>query len=61
MDENEPTTEELRIELSNLRDDLAVIESSAIFFIGSTGNQDAINSIKQRVAEIESVLEHSGA
>ena len=52
----EPSMEDLRVELSNLRDDLAVIESSAIFFIGSTGNEDAINSIKQRIAEIESIL-----
>ena len=53
----EPNIEELRIELSNLRDDLAVVESSATFFIGSTGNQDAINSLKHRIAEIEMILE----
>ncbi len=58
MGKDEPSIEELRVELSNLRDDLAVIESSAIFFIGSTGNQDAIDSIKRRIAEIESILEH---
>ncbi len=59
MAKDEPSTKELRIELSNLRDDLAVIESSAIFFIGSTGNQDAIDSIRHRIAEIESVLKHT--
>ena len=59
MGEDEPSMEELRVELSNLRDDLAVIESSAIFFVGSTGNQDAIDTIKRSIAEIESILERN--
>lgn len=59
MAQDEPSMEELRMELSNLRDDLAAIESSAIFFVGSTSNQDAIDSIKRRIAEIESILERN--
>jgi hypothetical protein len=60
--DNEPTEDELREELSRLRDDLAVIESGEIFSIGSTGNrgpvdQNAINVIKRRIAEIEAKLE----
>jgi hypothetical protein len=48
--------EKLRIELSNLRDDLAVIESSAIYLIGYLGNQDGARVIRLRIAEIESIL-----
>ncbi|WP_133123972.1 hypothetical protein [Phyllobacterium zundukense] len=59
MGRDEPTMEELRVELSNLRDDLAVIESSAIFFKGSTGSHDAVNAIRRRIAELESILERN--
>ena len=59
MSDDEPTINELRVELSNLRDDLAVIESSAIFFIGSTNNQDAVKAIRRRIAELESILERN--
>lgn len=60
--DKEPTEDELREELSRLRDDLAVIESGEIFSIGSTGDQEpvdqhAINVIKRRIAEIEAKLE----
>ena len=54
---DEPTMEELRVELSNLRDDLAVIESSDIFALNKVGNQDAVNAIRHRIAEIEAILE----
>jgi hypothetical protein len=55
---DEPTMEALRVELSTLRYDLALIESGETFSIGSTGNRDpadqnAINVIKRRIAEIE--------
>lgn len=59
MASDEPTMEELRLELSNLRDDLAVIESSAIFSIRSTGNEEPVNAIRRRIAEIESILERN--
>ena len=60
MASDEPTMEELRLELSNLQDDLAVIESSAIFSIGSKPiNEAAVNGIKRRIAEIESILERN--
>ncbi|UXN66301.1 hypothetical protein N8E89_24350 (plasmid) [Phyllobacterium sp. A18/5-2] len=56
-----PTEDELREELSNLEDDLAVIESGEMFSIGSTGDQEpvdqqAINVIKRRIAEIKAKL-----
>jgi len=35
MARDEPTMEALRVELSNLRDDLAVIESSEVFAINA--------------------------
>jgi hypothetical protein len=57
MSRDEPTMEALRLELSNLRDDLAVIESSEIFLIGSKPiNEEAVNGIKRRIAEIQSIL-----
>jgi hypothetical protein len=59
MRRDEPTTKALRVELSNLRDDFAVIESSAIFFKGSMGSQDAVNAIRRRIAELESILERN--
>ncbi len=52
-----PTIEALRVELSNLRDDLAVIESSDIFAINKIGNQEALNAIRDRIREIESIFE----
>ena len=55
-DEDQPTLEALRVELSNLRDDLAVIESSEIFALNKLGNQEAVDAIRHRIAEIESVL-----
>lgn len=57
MVEHEPTMGELQVELSNLRDDLAVIESSAIFATKAIGNLDAVNAIRNRIAEIEAILE----
>ncbi|MBZ9656592.1 hypothetical protein [Phyllobacterium lublinensis] len=57
MGVDEPTMEELRVELSNLRDDLAVIESSEIFAKNSIDYPDALKAIRDRVAEIESVME----
>lgn len=48
--------EGLRLELSNLRDDLAVIESSEIFALNKVGNQEAVDAIRHRIAEIESIL-----
>jgi hypothetical protein len=60
MGSDEPTMAALRQELSNLRDDLAVIESSEIFLIGSKpANEDAVNVIRSRIAEIESILERN--
>ena len=59
MARDEPRMEALRVELSNLRDDLAVIESSEIFAINETGNQEAVNAIRHRIAEIESILERN--
>lgn len=58
MCEDEPTMEQLRIELSNLRDDLAAIEASEIFVKNSVGNIDALKAIRHRIAEIESALEY---
>ena len=52
-----PTIEALRVELSNLRDDLAVIESSDIFAINKIGNQEALNAIRDRIREIEFIFE----
>ena len=60
MARDEPTLEALRVELSNLRDDLAVIESSDIFALNKVGNQDAVNAIRHRIAEIEATLERTG-
>ena len=57
MVEHEPTMEELRVELANLRDDLAVIESSDIFATKAIGNLDAVKAIRNRIAEIEAILE----
>ena len=59
MARDEPTMEALRVELSNLRDDLAVIESTEIFAINKVGNQEAVNAIRHRIAEIESILERN--
>jgi hypothetical protein len=59
MGSDEPTMEELRLELSNLRDDLAVIESSAIFSIRPIGNEEPVDAIRRRIAEIESILERN--
>ena len=59
MVRDEPTIDALRVELSNLRDDLAVIESSDIFALNKVGNQDAVNAIRHRIAEIEAILERS--
>lgn len=56
MERDNPTMKKLRIELSNLRDDLAVIESSDVFSINAIGNQEAVNAIRDRIAEIESIL-----
>ncbi|ATU94095.1 hypothetical protein [Phyllobacterium zundukense] len=53
------TMKELRIELSNLRDDLAAIESSQIFFINALGNQTGVNGLRRRIAEIEAILERN--
>lgn len=58
MCEDEPTMEQLRIELSNLRDDLAAIEASEIFVKNSVGNIDTLKAIRHRIAEIESALEY---
>jgi len=58
MAEDEPTMEGLRVELSNLRDDLAVIESSAIFHLLSIGDSKAIVGMRHRIAEKEFVLAH---
>lgn len=57
MGKDKPTMKELRVELSNLRDDLAVIESSQLFYLSSVGNQEAVNAIRHRIAEIESIVE----
>jgi hypothetical protein len=59
MGRDEPTTEELRVEFSNLRDDLAVFESSEIFAKKAIGNHEAINAMRHRIAEIESLLDRS--
>ncbi|UXN59101.1 hypothetical protein [Phyllobacterium zundukense] len=60
MAKDKPTIEALRVELSNLRDDLAVIASSQIFFMQSaTVNEEAVNAIKHRIAEIKAILECS--
>ena len=59
MDRDEPTMKELQVELSNLRDDLAVIQSSYIFHLSSVGNSEAVNAIRHRIAEIEAILERS--
>jgi hypothetical protein len=62
MANTEPTLEQLREELARLRDDLAVIESGEIFSISSTGghepvDEQAVNVIRRRITEIESILE----
>ncbi|MBZ9653670.1 hypothetical protein [Phyllobacterium lublinensis] len=57
MGTDEPGTTELRIELSNLRDDLAVIESSYFFIRRTPSNLEAVKAIKARIAEIETILE----
>jgi ribosomal protein L29 len=62
MANTEPMLEQLREELARLRDDLAVIECGDIFSISSTGGQEpvdeqAVNVIRRRIAEIESILE----
>jgi hypothetical protein len=60
MAKDKPTIEALRVELSNLRDDLAVIESNQIFFMQSgTVNEEAVNAIRHRIAEIKAILERS--
>ena len=56
MVRDEPTIEAFRVELSNLQDDLAVIESSDIFAINKAGNPEAVNAIRHRIAEIEAIL-----
>jgi hypothetical protein len=56
MRRDKPTEKELRVELSNLRDDLAVIESSEIFAREAIGNQQGVNAIRYRIAEIELIL-----
>ena len=57
MDNNSPTLDDLRQELARLRDDLAVLESSRAFAIGSVNyGEDAIEAIKKRIAEIEAIL-----
>ena len=57
MGRDEPT-KALRVELSNLRDDLAVIESTQIFVMSSISDQEGVNAIRDRIAEIESILAH---
>jgi len=58
MDNNSPTLDDLRQELARLRDDLAVLESSRAFAIGSVNyGEDAIEAIKKRIAEIEAILD----
>ncbi len=59
MGRDEPTMEELRVELSNLRYDLTVIESSEIFTHQRVGNQRAVKAIRNRIAVIESILERN--
>ncbi|UXN59135.1 hypothetical protein [Phyllobacterium zundukense] len=56
MDRAEATIKELRVELSNLRDDLAVIESSEVFAARAIGNQEVVSAIRHRIAELESIL-----
>jgi hypothetical protein len=51
-----PAKRELRVKLSNLRDDLAVIESSEIFAREAIGNKEGVNAIRHRIAELESIL-----
>jgi hypothetical protein len=50
---------ELEVELSNLRDDLAVIESSEIFAVNAIGNREAVHAIRHRIAEIETIFERN--
>ncbi|WP_271894259.1 hypothetical protein [Candidatus Phyllobacterium onerii] len=59
MGRDEPTLAALRVELSNLRDDLAVIESGDIFALNKVGNEVAVNAIRHRIAEIEAILKRS--
>lgn len=59
MARDEPAISALRVELSNLRDDLAVIESSDIFALNKVGNQDAVSTMRDRIKEIESILERN--
>ncbi len=56
MGKYEPTIVPLRVELSNLQDALAVIESSDIFALNKVGDQEAVNAIRHRIAEIEAIL-----
>lgn len=56
MRRGKPAKRELRVKLSNLRDDLAVIESSEVFAANAIGNQEAVNAIRHRIAELESIL-----
>ena len=58
MGRDKPTTKVLRIELSNLRDDFAAVESSDIFARNAIGNSEPVNVIRRRIAEIESILRH---
>jgi len=51
MARDKPTTKALRVELSNLRDDLAVIESTQIFVMSALSNQEAIIVMRRRTAE----------
>jgi ribosomal protein L29 len=55
----EQTMKELRVELSNLRDDVAVIESSEIFAKNSIGNPGPLKAIRDRIAELETILERN--
>ncbi len=56
MGKDNQKMKELRTELSNLRDDLAVIESS-FFMMGSSANQEPVYAIRRRISELESILE----
>ena len=59
MGKYEPTIVPLRVELSNLRDALAGIESSDIFALNKVGDQEAVNAIRHRIADLDAILKRS--
>lgn len=60
MENNELTEDELRQQIARLRDDLAVLEGSRALAIGSANySEDAVEAIKKKIAELESMLDGS--